>query len=99
MSTRPWVLVCGCGCAWSPGVGLVCWNCGASAVRLKARQLNITSSYSISPAGKALEDELAGKPRDWDGDPCGWRRVRVRRAPARAARAVTRVPWGPLGAR
>jgi hypothetical protein len=29
----------------------------------------------VSTVGKALEDELAGKPRDWDGDPCGYRRV------------------------
>jgi hypothetical protein len=73
MTTRPWVLVCGCGVGWSPKAGIVCWNCGRRPVRTDARQLNITSGYSLSPVGKALEDELAGKPRDWEGDPTGWR--------------------------
>ena len=73
-TTRPILRNCRpCGVAWAPGDGLLCWLCGRASDDV--RQMLLTSYYSISPAAKALEEELAKKPRDWDGDPCSWRQL------------------------
>jgi hypothetical protein len=77
-TSRPILRYCRpCGVAWAPGESLLCWICGAASSDV--RQMLLTSYYSISPAAKELEAELAGKPRDWDADPCSYRRLRRRK--------------------
>ena len=73
---RPYLLPCTpCGVLWEPAVSALCWVCGERSDE-KIKQVWPTSQASLSSEAASLEaGVITNDPRDWHGDPCGWRSV------------------------